>query len=222
MFTGLVEELGEVVATEGLDDAARLRVRGTTVREGLAPGDSVSVDGACLTVAELHDDGFTADVMGETLRRTTTGDRAQGDPVNLERSLAAGGRLGGHVVLGHVDGVGEVVERSDGEHWTRLTVRLDPRLSAHVVEKGSITVSGVSLTVTEVGEDRFSVGLIPETLGRTTLGAAQVGTRVNLETDVVAKHVERLVERAVADRLDRLVEARVAEALDARAVGAGA
>lgn len=200
MFTGIVEELGRVVAVEPGEDSARLTVAGPLVLEDAAGGASIAVNGVCLTVAELGTDGasFTADVMAESLRRTTLGDLVPGSPVNLERPLRADGRFGGHVVQGHVDGVGVVVARVPGDRWEVVTIETDGALARYVVEKGSVTVDGVSLTVTEAaqtpdGRTRFSVSLIPETLRRTTLGLRTVGERVNVEVDVLAKYVERML-----------------------------
>ncbi|HLT82800.1 MAG TPA: riboflavin synthase [Phototrophicaceae bacterium] len=193
MFTGLVEEVGTVDARTDLDGAAVLAVSAATVVEGLRPGDSVAVAGTCLTVTELHTNGFTADVMPETLRRTTLGELRPGDPVNLERAVRAGGRLGGHVVQGHVDGVGAVLERRPGPRWDEVDLTLPADLARYVVEKGSIAVEGVSLTVTWAADAAFGVALVPTTLARTTLGALASGRRVNLEVDVLAKYVERLL-----------------------------
>ncbi|MCR6689961.1 riboflavin synthase [Cellulomonas sp.] len=194
MFTGIVEELGSVVAVEdrGLD--ARVRVRGPLVTSDARLGDSIAVDGVCLTVAELPGDGtFAADVMPESLRRTALGALRAGVPVNLERALAVGGRYGGHVVQGHVDGVGTILRRTPGERWDEVEIGLPATLARYVAEKGSIAVSGVSLTVTHVSDDAFGVSLIPTTLAHTTLGGLVVGDAVNLEVDVLAKYAERLL-----------------------------
>jgi riboflavin synthase len=172
-------------------------VRGPLVTSDARPGDSIAVSGVCLTVTELPGDGtFVADVMPETLRRTALGDVAPGSSVNLERALAVGGRYGGHVVQGHVDGVGTIVGRTPGPRWDDVEIELDPALARYVAEKGSITVSGVSLTVTHVSEERFGVSLIPTTLEATTLGKLAAGARVNLEVDVLAKYTERLLTTA--------------------------
>jgi riboflavin synthase len=202
MFTGIVEELGEVVALHESADAARLEIAAEAVLSDARPGDSISVNGCCLTVAALGEtaDGrrtWTADLMAETLNRTTLGGLAPGARVNLERALAAGGRLGGHVVQGHVDGVGTVLRREPGERWDVVEISLPPDLARYVVGKGSIAVDGVSLTVVDAGAERFTVSLIPETLARTTLGTRTVGEQVNLETDVLARHVERLLAAGV-------------------------
>jgi len=197
MFTGIVEEMGTVVAlVPGDGDAAdaRLQVRGPLVTSDARLGDSIAVSGVCLTVSELPGDGtFVADVMPETLRRSALGELTPGDVVNLERALAVGGRYGGHVVQGHVDGVGVVRSRRPGPRWDEIEIELDPALARYVAQKGSITVSGVSLTVTHVGDDVFGVSLIPTTLQVTTLGGLAPGARVNLEVDVLAKYTERLL-----------------------------
>ena len=193
MFTGIVEELGEVVALDRLVDAARLRVRGKTVAEDAGHGDSIAVNGVCLTVVDIAGDEFTADVMRETLDRSNLGDLVAGDPVNLERSVRASGRLGGHLVQGHADGVGTLMDRAPSEHWELMRIGLPARLARYVAEKGSIAVDGVSLTVVEVGDAHFSVALIPTTLERTTLCRKSVGGALNLEVDVIAKYVARLL-----------------------------
>ncbi|MCB8903197.1 MULTISPECIES: riboflavin synthase [unclassified Streptomyces] len=193
MFTGIVEELGEVTAVEQLEDASRFRLRGPLVTEGAQHGDSIAVNGVCLTVVEFGDGEFTADVMAETLKRSSLGALEVGSRVNLERPMAVGGRLGGHIVQGHVDGTGTILERTPSEHWELVKVGLPAHLSRYVVEKGSITVDGVSLTVVEVTDDWFTISLIPTTLDLTTLGLKQSGDPVNLEVDVIAKYVERLL-----------------------------
>ena len=203
MFTGIVEEVGTVAALELRDDGvdAQLTVHGPLVASDAHVGDSIAVSGVCLTVTELTGDGtLTADVMPETLSRTALGTLAPGDRVNLERALPVGGRYGGHVVQGHVDGVGVVRERVAGPRWEDVTIGLDPALARYVAEKGSIAVSGVSLTVTWVSDDAFGVSLIPTTLAATTLGAAVPGTRLNLEVDVLAKYTERLLATSGALR----------------------
>jgi riboflavin synthase len=193
VFTGIVEELGEVVAVEQLADASRFRLRGPLVTEGARHGDSIAVNGVCLTVVETGDGEFTADVMAETLKRSSLGALETGSRVNLERPMAVGGRLGGHIVQGHVDGTGTILERTPSEHWELVKVGLPPHLARYVVEKGSVTVDGVSLTVVEVTDDWFTISLIPTTLDLTTLGLKQPGDPVNLEVDVIAKYVERLL-----------------------------
>ncbi len=197
MFTGIVEELGEIVAKEELVDAARFTVRGPLVTSDAGHGDSIAVNGVCLTVVDVLADGsFTADVMQETLNRSSLAKLDVGSRVNLERAAALNSRLGGHLVQGHVDGTGHVISRSPSENWEVVRIALPDSISRYVVEKGSITVDGVSLTVSALGGDRgfkyFEISLIPTTLELTTLGTAVVGTPVNLEVDVIAKYVERL------------------------------
>ncbi|GAA2144855.1 riboflavin synthase [Nocardioides koreensis] len=208
MFTGIVEELGTVEAVEDQGDAIRLTIRAATVLEDAGLGDSIAVNGCCLTVVSTGsttEDGpadlWTADVMQETLDKTSLHGVAPGDRVNLERAVTVEKRLGGHIVQGHVDGVGTVVSRTPSEHWEVVEIAMPPELSRYLVDKGSITVDGVSLTVVAAGEDRFTVSLIPETLARTTLGFRRTGDRVNLETDVIAKHVERLLAGGYLERL---------------------
>lgn len=193
MFTGIVEELGEVTAVENLGDSSRFRLRGPVVTEGAKHGDSIAVNGVCLTVVDLGDQDFTADVMAETLNRSSLGALKAGSPVNLERPMAVGGRLGGHIVQGHVDGTGHIVERKISENWEIVKISLPADLTRYVVEKGSITVDGVSLTVVDAGPDYFTISLIPTTLALTTLGHKEPGDPVNLEVDVIAKYVERLL-----------------------------
>ena len=202
MFTGIVEELGRVVRLETVEDSARLTVEAPTVTQDASLGDSISVNGCCLTIAAMHGSAFTADLMAETLTRTTLGSQAPGDPVNLERALRASDRLGGHIVQGHVDATAEVLDRSHGEHWDLLRVGLPWEIARYVAVKGSVALDGVSLTVVDVVDDAsptpgagasLSVGLIPETLRRTTLGTRRPGERVNLEVDVMAKYAERLL-----------------------------
>jgi riboflavin synthase len=213
MFTGIVEELGEVVyLTDAGGDSAVLAVRGPVVTSDARHGDSISVNGVCLTVIDNVDGVFTADVMGESLRRSSLGVLTAGSQVNLERAATVGSRLGGHLVQGHVDGVGRIVARQSispsvfrrgetqpADEWEVLRFSLPPELSRYVVEKGSITVDGVSLTVMAVTADTFDVGLIPTTLKLTVLGAKSVGDPVNLEVDVIAKYVEKMLgDRHVA------------------------
>lgn len=221
MFTGIVEELGEVVAVERLPDAARLTVRGPRVTAEASHGDSIAVNGVCLTVTDSSDKTFTADVMAETLWRTGLGALSPGSPVNLERPVELGGRLGGHLVQGHADGTGEILSRIPGEHWDVVRIATPPDLARYIVLKGSITVDGVSLTVSALGGASssgtsgssgttgssdapdstggespglwFEVSLIPTTLEMTTLGRLQPGSQVNLEVDVIAKYVESLL-----------------------------
>ncbi|WP_019630779.1 riboflavin synthase [Actinomadura atramentaria] len=194
MFTGIVEELGEITAVETLADSARLTIRGPIVTGDAVHGASIAVNGVCLTVVDGPEgDSFTADVMKETLDRSTLGLLKAGARVNLERPVRLADRLGGHLVQGHVDGVGTLLSREPGEKWDVVTFALPPELSRYVVDKGSITVDGISLTVVEAGADRFSVSLIPTTLELTTLGRKAPGDPVNLEVDVVAKYVERMI-----------------------------
>ena len=197
MFTGIIEELGRVVDVTPLPgDSARLVVSGRLVTADAKRGDSIAVNGVCLTVVTLERGSFGADVMAETLRRSSLGALRPGDPVNLERPMAADGRFGGHIVQGHVDGLGRIRARRPSEHWEVVEVDVSAELARFLVEKGSITVDGVSLTVVEVvdGEQPwFSVSLIPTTLADTTLGGRAVGDPVNLEVDVIAKYVERMV-----------------------------
>ena len=194
MFTGLVQDLGKVTVVDATDDGVTLGVR-TKLAGEIAEGDSVAVDGVCLTATAIDDGHFRAEVMNETLRRSSLAAAAQGSDVNLELALRASDRLGGHIVQGHVDALGTVRDvREDG--FSRVvTIAAAPELLRYVVEKGSIAVDGISLTVVETGDDWFSVSLIPETLERTTLGAAAQAAPVNLEVDVVAKYVEKLVRR---------------------------
>ncbi|HYJ57311.1 MAG TPA: riboflavin synthase [Mycobacterium sp.] len=194
MFTGIVEELGEVIGRENLGDSARLVIRGPIVTSDAGHGDSIAVNGVCLTVVDVLADGsFSADVMDETLNRSSLRGIDVGTRVNLERAAALQSRLGGHIVQGHVDGTGHVISRTPSEHWTVVRIALPAGLSRYVVHKGSITVDGVSLTVSGLGPDWFEVSLIPTTLDLTTLGRAEVGAQVNLEVDVIAKYVERLL-----------------------------
>ena len=207
MFTGIVEELGRVVRLETVEDSARLTVEAPTVTQDVSLGDSVSVNGCCLTVTAVHGSTFTADLMAETLTRTTLGSQAPGDPVNLERALRASDRLGGHIVQGHVDATAEVLDHHRGEHWDLLRIGLPQEIARYVAVKGSVALDGVSLTVVDVVDApstldvtpvpgagaSLSVGLIPETLRRTTLGTRRPGERVNLEVDVMAKYAERLL-----------------------------
>jgi len=191
MFTGIVAELGEVAAVEHHGGAARLTIRGST--EGVALGESIAVNGVCLTVAGILDGTFTADVMGETLSRSGLGALTPGAPVNLERSARLADRMGGHLVQGHVDATATIISRTPAEHWDQVRISLPGRIARYVVEKGSIAVDGVSLTVSALSDGWFEVWLIPETLKRTTLGIRKPGEIVNLEVDVIAKYVERLL-----------------------------
>jgi riboflavin synthase len=196
MFTGIVEELGEVTGIEHRGDAARLIIRGSTA--GTSLGGSIAVNGVCLTVTEITDGTFAADVMAETLGRSGLGTLAPGAPVNLERSVRLADRLGGHLVQGHVDAAAAIISRTPSAHWDQMRISLPGTISRYVVEKGSIAVDGISLTVSALSPPQaadawFEVCLIPETLKRTTLGSKQPGEVVNLEADVIAKYVERLL-----------------------------
>jgi riboflavin synthase len=194
MFTGIVEELGELVSwSDTAGDSAQVGVRGPLVTGDAAPGDSIAVNGVCLTVVDVADGVFTADVMGETLKRSALGATRVGDRVNLERAATLATRLGGHLVQGHVDGVASIVAREPAAEWETVRFSLPAELARYVVEKGSITVDGISLTVAGVGPDTFEVGLIPTTLALTTLGHKEVGDPVNLEVDVIAKYVEKML-----------------------------
>ncbi|MCW2635434.1 MAG: Riboflavin synthase alpha chain [Blastococcus sp.] len=198
MFTGIVEEVGTLVVREDSSDAAVLRIRAQRVLEDVALGDSIAVNGVCLTVTDVTDGVWSTDVMAETLKRSSLGGAGSGDAVNLERAVTPQTRLGGHLMQGHVDGVGRILDRIPGEHWEVVRIALPPQLARYVVEKGSIAVDGVSLTVSAVSaadlpEPWFEVSLIPTTLRETTLGAREPGAPVNLEVDVIAKYVERLL-----------------------------
>ena len=217
MFTGIVEELGRVVRLETIEDSARLTVEAPTVTQDVSLGDSVSVNGCCLTVAAVHGSTFTADLMAEPLTRTPLGSQAPGDPVSLERALRASDRLGGHIVQGHVDATAEVLDHHRGEHWDLLRISLPQEIARYVAVKGSVALDGVSLTVVDVVDApntlhassvpgsgaSLSVGLIPETLRRTTLGTRRPGERVNLEVDVLAKYAERLLGACLSQEEQR-------------------
>ena len=198
MFTGIVEEVGALVHVADVGNAARLTVRGPAVTADATAGDSIAVDGVCLTVVAVADGTFTADVMKETLDRSGLGALSVGDPVNLERAATLATRMGGHLVQGHVDGTGTVLSRMPDAHWEVVRFSLPPHLARYVVEKGSIAVDGISLTVSAIGPDFVEVSLIPTTLHRTTLGTKPVGAPVNLEVDVVAKYVEKLTAAALS------------------------
>jgi riboflavin synthase len=194
MFTGIIEELGTVASLEVLEDSIRLGIKASLVREDLAQGESVSVNGVCLTAAEMTPEGFIADVMLETLNRSSLSGISHGERVNLERAMSGAGRFGGHVVQGHVDGVAEIISREPSANWEVVKVRIPSELSKYVVHKGSITFDGVSLTVNDISGDVVSLSLIPETLRLTTLGTKQVGDKLNVESDILAKHIEKLIE----------------------------
>ena len=198
MFTGIAEELGEIVAIERGTESAVVTVRGPLVSEDATQGSSIAVNGVCLTVVEHDRETFSVDVMAETLNRSCLGSLEAGAPVNLERAMTASTRFGGHIVQGHVDGTAQILARLPGDRWEVVQLTLPPELSRYVVEKGSITVDGVSLTVSNVTDETFSVSLIPTTLELTTLGRKAVGDIVNLEVDVIAKYVERLLTHAPA------------------------
>ena len=193
MFTGIIEELGEVVDWQPSADAARLTVRGAIAVSDAGHGDSISVSGVCLTVVDRGEDWFTADVMAQTIATSTLKQPKPGDRVNLERAALVGGRLGGHIVQGHIDGTSELLSVAPGEAWRVLRFSLSPALAPLVTDKGSIAVDGVSLTVSAVGDDWFEVSLIPETLTATTLGERRIGELVNIETDILARHVQRML-----------------------------
>ena len=201
MFTGLIEEKGTITAVDDLGDSVRLTIRGPLVTSDAHHGDSISVNGCCLTVMAQDTDTFAADVMRESLDKTSLGDLTIGDEVNLERATRAGARLGGHIVQGHVDGTGTILDRTPSEHWEIVRIALPPELARYLVAKGSVTVDGTSLTVVEVVDASpttsdgswFSISLIPTTLAETTLGTKGAGDRVNLEVDILAKYVERLL-----------------------------
>jgi riboflavin synthase len=194
MFTGIIEELGRVKAIEQQPDAVRLTIEGPLAVSDVKRGDSIAVSGTCLTAVEFDQNSFTADVMKETLDRTSLSELKVGDAVNLERAMTAATRFGGHVVQGHVDGVGHIISREPSDNWEWLRVSLPTELMKYIVLKGSITIDGVSLTVNEVGDDFIGLSLIPETLALTTLGSKAIGAKVNVEADVMAKHIERLLE----------------------------
>lgn len=194
MFTGIIEELGTVIDWTPSSDAARITVRAPIAASDARHGDSISVSGVCLTVVDRGDDWFTADVMAETIARSTLSAVRPGASVNLERAAQIGDRIGGHIVQGHIDGTATLIAVTPGDAWRVLRFSLDPEHAPLVARKGSIAIDGVSLTVSDVGEDWFEVSLIPETLGATTLGALQVHSRVNIETDILARQVERMLQ----------------------------
>jgi len=194
MFTGIIEELGKVVAIQEQPDALRLTISGPLVTTDIKRGDSICCSGVCLTAIEIEDGNFTADVMKETLRLTSLDGVKVGDPINLERAMTMQTRFGGHHVQGHVDGVGFFLSREKSENWDWVRIQVPKELMKYVVLKGSITLDGISLTVNEVGEDFVGLSLIPETLRLTTLGYKNPGDKVNVEVDVMAKHIERLIE----------------------------
>ena len=194
MFTGIIEELGKVTAIEKQPDAVRLTISGPLVTNDIKRGDSICCSGTCLTAIEIENGSFTADVMNETLRLTSLGTVQVGDPINLERAMTMQTRFGGHHVQGHVDGVGSFISREPSENWDWVRIQVPKELMKYVVLKGSITLDGISLTVNELGEDFVGLSLIPETLRLTTLGYKKPGDQINVEVDVMAKHIERLLE----------------------------
>ncbi len=194
MFTGIIEELGKVAAIEQQPDAIRLTIACYKVLSDLKRGDSISCSGTCLTAIDIDGSSFTADVMLETLKRSSLSEVKVGDVINLERAMQHETRFGGHIVQGHVDGVGEVISREKSDNWDWVRIRIPADLMKYVVMKGSITIDGISLTVNELGDDHIAVSLIPETLEVTTLGYKQPGDKVNVEADVLAKHIERLLQ----------------------------
>lgn len=194
MFTGIIEELGEVLAWDRSGDSGRLTIKAPLAVSDAKHGDSISVDGVCLTVVDQGADWFTADVMAVSIAMSTLGDLRIGDRVDLERAAALGDRLGGHIVQGHIDGTSTVLSRDEGEAWRVLRFSLDPEHAPLVVRKGSIAVNGVSLTVSDAGDDWFEVSLIPETLSATVLGSLERGDRVNIETDILARQVQRMLQ----------------------------
>ena len=194
MFTGIIEELGKVTAIEEQPDAVRLTIHGPLVTSDVKRGDSICCSGTCLTAVEINDGSFTADVMKETLRLTSLSEVKVGDPINLERAMTMQTRFGGHHVQGHVDGVGYFLSREKSDNWDWVRVQIPKELMKYVVLKGSVTLDGISLTVNEVGDDFVGLSLIPETLRLTTLGYKTKGDKVNVEVDVMAKHIERLIE----------------------------
>lgn len=196
MFTGIVEELGTVTSIESLHEAVRLTIQGPVVTSDAALGDSICVSGVCLTVTHLDGDSFSADVMAQTLTMSALGDFTAGTRVNLERAMAAGARLGGHIVQGHVDGVGTILSRVHSEFWDVVRIQLPESISRYVAARGSITVDGISLTVSNLDSsgEWFEVSLIPTTLEVTTMGSKTIGNKVNLESDILARHIERLLQ----------------------------
>lgn len=193
MFTGIIEEVGHVKSLHRGAKSFTLEVEASKVMEGTQVGDSIATNGVCLTVTSLTGHGFTADVMPETVQRTALGELTAGSPVNLERALSLQTRLGGHIVSGHIDGTGRISDRRQDDTALWLTVECDSRLLRYIIEKGSITIQGVSLTVARVDDRSFAVSLIPHTQVATTLHQARIGDRVNLENDIIAKYVEKLL-----------------------------
>lgn len=199
MFTGIVEEIGTVSRVERMGDSVRLVIEAKEVVSDAKLGCSIAVNGVCLTVTDFNDFSFSADVMQESLNRTSLGALTPGSRVNLERALSVSARLGGHIMQGHVDGTAELISRTPSQNWDVLRFRLDSGLSRYVVEKGSIALNGTSLTVSSVGEDHFEVSLIPTTLRETTHGELELGQKANVEVDVLAKYVEKMMSHREAD-----------------------
>ncbi len=199
MFTGIIEEIGHVKSLHRGVKSFTLEVEADVVMQGTQVGDSIATNGVCLTVTSLTGHGFTADVMPETVQRTALGELKAGSPVNLERALSLQTRLGGHIVSGHIDGTGRIADRRQDDNALWLTVECDSRLLRYIIEKGSITIQGVSLTVARVDERSFAVSLIPHTQSATTLHAARIGDLVNLENDIIAKYVEKLLGKAPSE-----------------------
>jgi riboflavin synthase len=200
VFTGIIEEVGEVVAWTPTDDAARVTITAPLAVSDAKHGDSISVSGVCLTVVDQGDDWFTADVMAESIAMSTLSRLRPGSRVNLERAAKVGDRIGGHIVQGHIDGTSEILSITEGSAWRVVRFTLDGELAPLVARKGSIAIDGISLTVSAVGDEWFEVSLIPETLEATTLGAGRVGDLVNIETDILARQVQRLLNDAVNER----------------------
>lgn len=202
MFTGLIQQVGTIAAMDDNGQAMRMAITASFAQETTI-GESIATSGVCLSVTDKRHDRYWVDVMPETLAVSALGDKNVGDPVNLERSLALGDRLGGHMVQGHVDGVGTISRWDPGQAWTDVRIDIDPSIAGYIAMKGSIAVDGISLTVTGVGDDWFSVSLIPETLRSTTLGNATVGTRVNIETDMFARYIKRLIDTGMVNTNER-------------------
>lgn len=196
MFTGIIEEVGNVAKIQKQGEFAVLTITGTKIFSDMQLGDSIAVNGVCLTVTEFGRNHFCADVMSETLRRTALGELQPSSPVNLERAMAANGRFGGHIVSGHIDGTGEIISITPANNAVWYRIKTEPKLIRYIIEKGSITIDGISLTVVDCDESSFRVSIIPHTLTQTTLGTKKVGSRVNLENDVIGKYVEKLLARS--------------------------
>ncbi len=200
MFTGIVEEVGTVNAVVNTGSSSGVRINAKTVLEGTKTGDSIAVNGVCLTVTKMGSGWFEADVMNETLRRSSLGSLSQGSPVDLERAMAAGGRFGGHIVSGHIDGTGNIVSMKNDGIAVWITIAADSRILRYIVEKGSVAIDGISLTVAKVTDKDFCVSVIPHTLKNTVLGFKKAGDTVNLENDIIGKYVEKLMQPADNDK----------------------